>query len=952
MPRTIFRVFLSSTFGDFQAEREKLRAEVWPRLEALCAAHGASFHIVDLRWGISPSVATTHDTIKICLDEVIRCQQLSPRPKPNFLMLIGDRYGWRPPAVQIPDADFDRIQKWALTDDAEFLNYWYRRDDNAVPPVWCLKPRTDENVGHDAWGNVESQLTRILHTASEQLGLPYDQYYYSATHMEIVSGLLKLDGAREHIFSFNRELSGLPELSHEGIARRFSDYLADGSQDPEAIRLRQVLKTEIAEVLPENQIQTFNAAWIGADKDNPITTDHLDDYCGAIEQVLRDIITAEIKEISQTTDLQEEREIQQIFLEETGKLLIGRDKELKRIQAYLNRKKTPLPLIITAKGGAGKSALMAKAILQIPPGPPLQSGEQANPSQPPFAKGGALKSPFRKGEQFDTGDDEKSPFRKGDLGGFAVDSKDAPILIYRFIGAAPRSWQPLTFLQDLIQQIAEAYGQESPSLPEEGGIKKIAELFHQQLELATTEQPLTIFIDAIDQFSNTTPVQYSDLFPKRLPDNVKMVISVLEGKDADQLNKMYPKAPRIQLKQLSSTACGKILDALLPGRKLTKEQRKAILDKAKESGLPLWLTLVAPIARKLNSWDAPPDLPGDIKELTRFVIERIADKHGYAITTASLRYLKLSRFGLSETELQGLLWADPEVYAEFDKTKNPDQPVVTALPPVFWSRLYAELDPYINEYWMDGQLLHRYFHRVFGEVADEMDEMDEKIRTTLHSRLADYFANQDLYHDSKGTKQPNGRKLMEQAWHLTKANRIEEARATITDFDFAMAKCSLNRSDDWADDFRRAANGDKPRDYKLWESFVRSNSNILRRGNKEWQSHKILLQLAIEHADDSPATIGAEKFLEEGKCDWAWLRRELRVAHAGVDTCVAVFEGHMGTVEGTHLLPDGQALSWSRDNTLRLWGVGERTMLGGHGRAYGLGQRCPPAPRRPGFVLV
>ncbi|MEI6209682.1 MAG: DUF4062 domain-containing protein [Desulfuromonadales bacterium] len=560
MSLSIFRVFLSSTFGDFQAEREKLRAEVWPRLEALCAAHNAFFHVVDLRWGISPSVATTHDTIKICLDEVIRCQQLSPKPKPNFLMLIGDRYGWRPPAVQIPDVDFERIQKWASTDDAKFLNYWYRRDDNAVPPIWCLKPRTDENVGHDAWGNVESQLTRILHTAHEQLKLAPEQYYYSATHMEIVSGLLNLDGAREHIFSFNRELSGLPETSHEGIARRFSDYLTDGSQDPEAIRLRQVLKTEIAKVLPENHIHTFQATWTGADN-NPITTDHLDDYCSAIEQSLNNTIISELEELTKTTPLQEEEEleIQEIFLDDTGKHLIGRDEELNKIQVYLANEKPPLPLIIKAKGGAGKSALMAKANM-------LQ---------------------------------EKKP-------------------IYRFIGASPRSWLPQTLLEDLIKQIATAYEQEPPSLPEEGGIRKTAELFHEQLELATAEQPLTIFIDAIDQFNNTTPVQYSDIFPKQLPDNVRMIISVLEGKDSDQLEKLYPKAPIIQLEKLSPTVCGKILDELLKeqNRKLTKIQRQTILDKAKESGLPLWLVLTAPIAKKLSSWDtAPDDLPGDIKEL-------------------------------------------------------------------------------------------------------------------------------------------------------------------------------------------------------------------------------------------------------------------------------------------------------------------------------------------------
>jgi len=290
--------------------------------------------------------------------------------------------------------------------------------------------------------------------------------------------------------------------------------------------------------------------------------------------------------------------------------------------------------------------------------------------------------------------------------------------------------------------------------------------------------------------------------------------------------------------------------------------------------------------------------------------KRITDKHGPAITTASIRYIKLAKYGLSETELQEILWADPDVRAEFNATKNPDQPEVTELPPIFWSRLYAELDPYINEYWMDGQLLHRYFHRVFGEVADEMEE---ETRKELHSRLAEHFNQQPLYLE----QQPNGRKLMELPYHLSLADRIQEARDTITDFDFAMAKCRLNRSDDWVHDFFKASAAAKSREYRIWESFVKTNAHILRRGNADWPAHKILLQLAIEHADDSPATIGAEKFLTEGKCDWAWLRRELRVKHAGIDPCLAVFEGHKAAINGALEISDKMILSWASD--IRLW---------------------------------
>ncbi len=39
--------------------------------------------------------------MKICLAEIARCQNGTPRP--NFVILMGNRYGWRPLPVEIPD---------------------------------------------------------------------------------------------------------------------------------------------------------------------------------------------------------------------------------------------------------------------------------------------------------------------------------------------------------------------------------------------------------------------------------------------------------------------------------------------------------------------------------------------------------------------------------------------------------------------------------------------------------------------------------------------------------------------------------------------------------------------------------------------------------------------------------------------------------------------------------
>ena len=100
-----FRIFVSSTFSDLKAERNALQERVFPRLRELCAAHGTRFQAIDLRWGVSEEASLDQRTMKICLGEIARCQQVTQRP--NFIVLLGDRYGWCPLPEEIPAREFD-----------------------------------------------------------------------------------------------------------------------------------------------------------------------------------------------------------------------------------------------------------------------------------------------------------------------------------------------------------------------------------------------------------------------------------------------------------------------------------------------------------------------------------------------------------------------------------------------------------------------------------------------------------------------------------------------------------------------------------------------------------------------------------------------------------------------------------------------------------------------------
>jgi len=96
-------VYICSTFADMQAERDHLRMHVFPALEERLRAHRRFLEWVDLRVGVEPTASLEDEqqrerqVLKVCLAEVRRC-------RPFLVVLLGDRYGWVPPADRIASA--------------------------------------------------------------------------------------------------------------------------------------------------------------------------------------------------------------------------------------------------------------------------------------------------------------------------------------------------------------------------------------------------------------------------------------------------------------------------------------------------------------------------------------------------------------------------------------------------------------------------------------------------------------------------------------------------------------------------------------------------------------------------------------------------------------------------------------------------------------------------------
>lgn len=92
------RVFSSSTFRDMNSERDHLVTVVFPELRDRVERLGHEFFDVDLRWGVP------HENLDgERANSWAYCKRRIDEVEPFFVCMLGQRYGWRPPADEILD---------------------------------------------------------------------------------------------------------------------------------------------------------------------------------------------------------------------------------------------------------------------------------------------------------------------------------------------------------------------------------------------------------------------------------------------------------------------------------------------------------------------------------------------------------------------------------------------------------------------------------------------------------------------------------------------------------------------------------------------------------------------------------------------------------------------------------------------------------------------------------
>lgn len=745
----LFRLFLSSTFSDFIAEREALQSVVIPELEQYCAERSARFQLVDLRWGITEEAQREHDTMRICLEEVRRCQQLSPRP--NFAVLLGDRYGWEPVPARIPRDHWQRLKVAANTEDWKLISSSYRLDKNAIPPVYCLRVHEiDQAVAFQT----ESQLLRALRRAARGFrGRARYSYFASATHQEIMLGALPPSDEQgpilnpaQHVHVYVRHLSGLPK---DISAKKFIDW--DENQQcvvPGARERLENLKRQLCRHLGDH-VHDLQTSWRNHGQNDAVDKAYLHRFCNEFLKHQKQLIDSELSSVLQNDEFKERERAHQDFGIDRARVFSGRKALLSRIARYAttkndrtnsestSRERRIAPLIVMGDGGSGKSALIARSA--------QNSCKQAKRS-------------------------------------------DA-IVFQRYIGGVPGTESLMTMINDLAADITRIYGQ--PVLPNSEDTKTLAEAFVIALSYASAKRPLIVYLDALDQLDGESNAWMLEWLPKELPEHVRVVASVRSGTISEHSARLRYPISLVDVPPMNSAEGQAMLRACLTdkrsawfnagivpsrGRLLTRQQQEAVLTAFRENGSALWLKLASEEAATWASWETPRKLPTSLQGLIEDLVNRrllAKEKHPKAFTIRSLAYITAGRFGLAEEELNNALATDRAVRLEFEaQNEKTGQPWAIdlknpRLPPILWSRLYFDLQPYLTKARVEGTIAYRWFHREFkAEISKRLVSRD------THQHLANNFKSLDLRfanNVSEGTSPQLARRAREEPFHREQA---------------------------------------------------------------------------------------------------------------------------------------------------------------------------------------
>lgn len=570
----IIRVFISSTFNDLKQERDALQRDVFPGIEEYCQKNGFQFQAIDLRWGVSGEAGLQHRAMQICFEELRRSQDVSP--KPNFLILLGNRYGWRPLPETISRSEYVLLADAAAASVSnqqpliegvhgktalQILNDWYRLDKNVLIPQFWGTNSDCEPLNYFLQPRTQNLNDGLCYTRTQDQP-PKDRPEWLAVQ-EVLWKVINV--------VFSDKGSGKKPARFEGRFRH-----TDWQQHLSEVHADENPKRAVPQIVRFQGSATEQEIWCGAlsakdaDKhvfaffrdldpqqeirDVEVLRDFFDGQADAsrpaipreepalseLKRVLRERLGPNALTLSPPAKLSpavdangrrtatvSEEHIAQLCNEVRSRLKAIIDEE---ITSYRDLKKTE-----SREGASEKLAAMTtEREMEIERDAHRRFAEERG-SRNDFVGREVL---LRAIERYLSNDSQLpfvvyGPSGSGKSALFARAMQDVPAesqAIIRFLGVTPRSSDLRSLLTNLCMEFRKRF---PLSTPVSSDIRELSEEFRKQLSQATESQPVVLFLDALDQLAELDNALRLFWIPfGELPTNVKLVVSCLSDRDA------------------------------------------------------------------------------------------------------------------------------------------------------------------------------------------------------------------------------------------------------------------------------------------------------------------------------------------------------------------------------------------------------------------------------------
>lgn len=699
MRNRYIRFFVSSTFADMKKERNLLQ-EVIDMLANEYKQKEWQIEAVDLRWGISEEAGLENKTMQICKTELERCQELSP--KPNFIVLLGNRYGWIPlPEVVSPkDVKLIMYNPSVKKTSKDLFYQWYKLDKNALPDgEYVLQGRTGKFVDKEIWEKEVvsplSELFSIVVDGSQIIQNSFlkklfpkrthwisrSLYGLSATELEIQKGALSVDDAQDHVLAYIRDIKDISKLPNE-LSEIYTETGWDAKENTQKlIDLKNKLRSKISNA------NTIEKSVLWDDYDNEQFSYILKNE---FESHLRTIIEQTVSNYNITSAETDENQLHKDIASERSRNFVGRQEELDYIDSYIKDMNQRGVLLISGPSGSGKSALMGKIV-----------------------------------ENY----------------------SESCHVICRFCSTTPSSSNENNLISSIVDDVCSQFDVDDQ-------YRQTPNIFHN----ITVQKPLLIIVDAINEIGGGKEfIQKFTPFKKEkdgkmielpLAINIKIIITSTDSYD---LKSNYLQ--QYSLKNMGDDSIGLIQSLLSSnGRRLSSIQYdilKSIIENSDKSAL--YLHVLGNYLAETPSWLDISSTPETIDKLITCIVDdfSLPERHG-STAREVLSLLALERSGLTDKEISNLLVFDEVFYNDF-KNKSLqkwDERNGRFIPPVLWLRLKFSLKFFIKERFSENGKVITFFHNgIKQSVYKSLFEKNKKETLHFYLLLYNYYKSRLQFDD-------------------------------------------------------------------------------------------------------------------------------------------------------------------------------------------------------------